>query len=1410
MMYFYKKFKKIFLFTVIFIIVFGWLFSGWPQIWQNPKIPSETKEVKAATADFNIQRGCETPSSGTGTVTLTAGTDYTAPANNSYAFIRLVSTRLSGMGDTVGGGTQEADDWTWYISDPDFAGGSVVFTRAGAANPQRFCWEIIEYVGDASGNNEMIVRDVGTVTYGSGNTTADGSSVSGVSDDNDIVVFITGQDALETSDQDEVGAGLNTSEWLSGTDVPRFTRGFTGSDTNHISYAVVEFTGSNWVIERVTHTFSAVGATETETITDVGALDRAFAHVQFRRDAEEGLADSGTRMYFSATNQLSFYLNAAADLAGNQHHAVVWVIKNSDTTSETKMNVQHINGTRTSGGTSEGANNEEDEWTETITAVSDTSQTSIMGESGESAGQGTAFPRGWISIYLNSTTGVKLYHSDDGQTQNYDFQVVEWPQTAAVAADVTVSTIGSQTSSMYISSTDNYVGGTFVIAENTSSRNVTGITIAETGSIDADTEITSNSVRLYYETSSDCSGESFSDTWPTPSETLFDTADSFSSSSVSFTNAGIGITTSLEMCVYVVFDVDATADEGDEIEIQISDPSSDVTVDGGGTVGPGSAVAISGTTTVSLPGVTGSLGKSEDSWCGAVPVYMTLDGLDNGDYPYARAKVDTPATETYYISMTWDSGDERYEGTIYIGSWYCDGCADPNTGSYSVTVQLDNNAGFPSIDYSDATSGFTTWAIRRKSGEDNSTNYADILPVWNTDHWDIAVNDLTIQTDSGTESDVAVALPFIPDTASISNMAVEFNGSSVSEGSPESTSDAWWWDSNSHTLYLLINSLTSTENSFDVNLDFDSDTDLWATRFDRVRTKDMGGRNFYNGLFIGNQYITTSVYGGAGEGSQSSWEGSGEQAESRAKQSGAAAEDTIDCMERVGIWVDDSTNCDSSGYYGCNIKWKQDEWDDILVSADNSTMVVEVNSDDNASTGWEQQKDYDIAVKRTQTYYAEEKYIKNVYEITNGDTSAHELSMVWGREQWLSSDRDTNDRGRADGDSSDQTLEARITMSSLDCPWFTSYDNSAYNAMGVIFEDGDEADHGYFLTSAPIQNSASAEWPIDYGQSGTNAENTFFEKVYSSVGASQTETFTFWFWGYDTTSWSNIESAIDADCSALNVSNQTPTVTNVSLNSGSNISLTENTTVQISATATVSDADGYADISSATGKIYRSGVSGGSSCTANDNNCYADASCDLSGCSGNSCTATCSVDMQFHADPTDTGTPWSSEEWVAWIEGTDSQSATGSADNSSSQDIDVISLLALDVTSSINYGSLNPGESNDPLDKITTITATGNVSLDVTLYGTNMTSGGDTIVVGQQKYALSSSTAYSSGITLLVDPGAEAEINCCKTFSSASKATDDVWWGIEIPNPQAAGSYSGTNTFIGVKNEWSGAGDWCE
>ncbi|MEA2020525.1 MAG: hypothetical protein U9M98_02285 [Patescibacteria group bacterium] len=539
-----------------------------------------------------------------------------------------------------------------------------------------------------------------------------------------------------------------------------------------------------------------------------------------------------------------------------------------------------------------------------------------------------------------------------------------------------------------------------------------------------------------------------------------------------------------------------------------------------------------------IQGVSGSLGKSADGWAGAIPVYMDVIGYDSSYY--ARAKVDTPAAETYYFDMTWDSGNSRFEGTIYPGSYYCNGCADPNTGTFTVTVQIDDDSGFGSINDSDSTGSFDTYITRRKSSLDTSENYTDIKPVWNTDHWDIEVADFALYC-SSSQTNAVIAVPFHPTTASISNIAVSYDGTAVSQGSAESTTDAWWWDSDYHTLFLMFGSCSTT--IVDVDISFDSDTDLWATRFDRVQTADMGNREFYNGLFIGNQYWTTSVYGGGHEGA-------GEQAESRAKPSGGD-ELTVDCMERVGVWADDDgdpntiddLNCDDSGYYECNVKWAQDEWDDWPLSEDNDSIVVETNEDQTASTGWRQYLDNSISVERILTFYSGKIYIENNYTITNNDSSAHDLDLVHEREQWLAGDCAINDRGRYYSDTSDRTMDTRVDMSTFSNPWLTSYDNydtGYYASMGFIFEEGAEADYGIFTDHAFITNT-SAEWPVVIGSEGhTEAANTGFELSNNSVAAGNSVVLNYWQTLYIGSSWDDVASALDDACAELNDANTAP------------------------------------------------------------------------------------------------------------------------------------------------------------------------------------------------------------------------------------------------------------------------------
>jgi hypothetical protein len=264
--------------------------------------------------------------------------------------------------------------------------------------------------------------------------------------------------------------------------------------------------------------------------------------------------------------------------------------------------------------------------------------------------------------------------------------------------------------------------------------------------------------------------------------------------------------------------------------------------------------------------------------------------------------------------------------------------------------------------------------------------------------------------------------------------------------------------------------------------------------------------------------------------------------------------------------------------------------------------------------------------------------------------------------------------------------------------------------------------------------------------------------------------------------------------------NTAPVVTNVTVNGGSDVSLTEATTTSVSWTATVTDTNGYTDINNVAGKLYRSGVSGAEACTNDNNSCYEDTVCTLSSCSGNSCTATCTVSMQFHADPTDTGSVYSSEYWRGWMEATDTFNATGTA-FSAANSPDVESLRALSVDAAIGYGSLLAGDNTGAVNQTVTITNTGNTPIDSDVSGSDMCTdfpacSASSFAVTYQQYSLSSFN-YGSG-TSLTSSSVKLDINLTKPTSAPSSSSTSLYWGIEIPSIQGVGTYSGENTIAAV------------
>lgn len=385
--------------------------------------------------DFKIQSGRLSVPSGAGgdTATITEGIDFEKCKGN--CFIKFVSTRHTSLGSETGGTNQNEDDWMFYISDDSgltTSGGDITFTRHGTATTNHIFWEIWEYVGGSNGSNEMVVWDSDVCTFGAGSSTCNGSSVSGFSgNDAKIVVFVTGHANPDTGTANDQLCMI-TSAWNSGLDRPEFTRGTTGNDCD-VSYTVVEFSGSNWSVERVSHTFTGADP-QFQAVTDVGDRTRAFFHHQQRNipGNSEALDERGATVELTDSTTLTYTISQGGAWGGNMN-SETWVISNSETTVGQRMIVEHVHPPqRLTADLTEGAGPGNDVWNIAITPLSySLSETAIAGMTSQSAGGGTSWPRGEINAELIDSSTVRLYQSDDGQPQEYTFQVVQFPRQAA-------------------------------------------------------------------------------------------------------------------------------------------------------------------------------------------------------------------------------------------------------------------------------------------------------------------------------------------------------------------------------------------------------------------------------------------------------------------------------------------------------------------------------------------------------------------------------------------------------------------------------------------------------------------------------------------------------------------------------------------------------------------------------------------------------------------------------------------------------------------------------------------------------------------------------------------------------------------------------------------------------------------
>jgi hypothetical protein len=356
-------------------------------------------------ADFNVQRMTAAISSGANTVTLSAGTDYTAPTDETKAFVRLMDTHRADVP-----GSPQSAVFTQARVDQSAGLGTSFVTRVNTAGQAGSGYvELLEYVGAVGGANEIVVRAAGSVTFTT-ETSKNGATVAGVVTDADVVVAVTGV----TNAGSNLAAGLFTAQWDAANQQPTFVRGNTAAGAV-VSYVVLELTGSNWTVQDTgDHAFSAGETQENLTVSSVGAtVATGFVIPTFRLTNVSASGRSvAYRAWLSSPTNVAVMTGAStAELNGQTIRA--YVIANPD------LVVEHVNGAF--GGTAQTAI--------TVTTVADAAQTSVVLAGVYFETQNNAADPGFCtaSAYLHDTATVYLERTSTNETMSVRFQVVQWP-----------------------------------------------------------------------------------------------------------------------------------------------------------------------------------------------------------------------------------------------------------------------------------------------------------------------------------------------------------------------------------------------------------------------------------------------------------------------------------------------------------------------------------------------------------------------------------------------------------------------------------------------------------------------------------------------------------------------------------------------------------------------------------------------------------------------------------------------------------------------------------------------------------------------------------------------------------------------------------------------------------------------
>lgn len=368
--------------------------------------------------------------------------------------------------------------------------------------------------------------------------------------------------------------------------------------------------------------------------------------------------------------------------------------------------------------------------------------------------------------------------------------------------------------------------------------------------------------------------------------------------------------------------------------------------------------------------------------------------------------------------------------------------------------------------------------------------------------------------------------------------------------------------------------------------------------------------------------------------------------------------------------------------------------------------------------------------------------------------------------------------------SSDNGLIAFFDNTSLPTSWAIFSTSSNPTSNRLIKGSDTYGTQGGRLFHTHDNLSITSGGPSATVVTGRNSQTTL-------AGSAHTHSFT---WSFATSTENSMPINRYGILGKYTFVNSAPTVSAV-VYSTSSITLTANATTSINVVASTTDPDGAGDISFATGTIYRTAVSGGAGCTADNLNCYqlASSSCTFS---GSTSTVTCSAKIYYFAQATDASSSFSSDTWSAKITLTDSANATNSSSTVST--VELNTLLAIDVTpTTTSYGTVKPNNNTGATNQTSSVKNAGNSSTTLQLRGTALTLSGNNLATSSQRYATSSFT-FGAGDQTLSDTDTAVSGFTLTSPTSTNAVSSLIYWGVSVATGYATGTYSGTNTFTAI------------